>query len=97
MKEIAFQMLFQSVVATILSLYLFGKAVSILGASAGAAFGALVPAMAALLAIPIVGETPSPSDWAGILAVSLGVYLASGGPLWRPRGMVLPADATEGT
>jgi drug/metabolite transporter (DMT)-like permease len=96
-KEIAFQMLFQSVVATIPSLYLFGKAVSILGASAGAAFGALVPAMAALLAIPIVGETPSPSDWAGILAVSLGVYLASGGPLWRPRGMVLPADATEGT
>jgi drug/metabolite transporter (DMT)-like permease len=90
-------MLFQGIVATILSLYLFGKAVSILGASAGAAFGALVPAMAALLAIPILGEAPSPSDWGGILAVSLGVYLASGGPLWWPRGMGLPAGATART
>ena len=94
-RDIAFQMVFQGIMATILSLYLFGKTVSILGASAGAAFGALVPAMAALLAIPILGETPSPSDWAGILAVSLGVYLASGGPLWRPTWMVLPAGATE--
>ncbi|MCB8823431.1 DMT family transporter [Microvirga rosea] len=96
-KEIAFQMMFQGIVATILSLYLFGKAVSILGASAGAAFGALVPAMAALLAIPILGEAPSPGDWGGILAVSLGVYLSSGGPLWRRTRMVLPVDATEGT
>ncbi|MBM1169956.1 DMT family transporter [Microvirga arabica] len=96
-EDIAFQMVFQGIVATILSLYLFGKAITILGASAGAAFGALVPAMAALLAIFILEETPSPSDWAGILAVSLGVYLASGAPLWRPVRRAPPAGAAERT
>lgn len=84
--ELAFQALYQGVIATIVSFYVFAKAVETLGASAGAAFGALVPALAALLAIPILGELPSPQDWLGILAVTLGVYLASGGPLpWRRR------------
>jgi drug/metabolite transporter (DMT)-like permease len=81
LSDIAFQAVFQGIVATILSLFLFGKAISILGASAGAAFGALVPALSAVLAIPILNETPTAMDWLGILAVTLGVYLASGGPL----------------
>ncbi|TPQ45551.1 EamA/RhaT family transporter [Prosthecomicrobium hirschii] len=83
--ELVFQAIFQGVVATILSLVLFAKAVSILGPSSGAAFGALVPAVSTLLAIPILGEIPAPLDWFGILAVTLGVYLASGGPLPRLR------------
>jgi hypothetical protein len=35
---------------------LYGRAVAILGASGGAAFGALVPALSALLAIPLLDE-----------------------------------------
>ncbi len=85
MSDILFQAAFQGAVATVLSLYLYGKAITILGGSAGAAFGALVPALSALLAIPILHEIPSTVDWFGVLAVSFGVYLASGGPLppWR--------------
>lgn len=79
--DMLFQATFQGLAATVLSLFLYGKAITMLGGSAGAAFGALVPALAALLAIPIMHEIPSAVDWFGVLAVSLGVYLASGGPL----------------
>ncbi|MBN9886676.1 DMT family transporter [Pelagibaca abyssi] len=83
LADIATQAIYQGLLATVVSLTLFGRAVAILGASSGAAFGALVPAMAALLAIPMLGELPSASDWAGIAAITLGVYLASGGPIPR--------------
>jgi len=84
--DIATQAIYQGLLATVVSLTLFGRAVAILGASSGAAFGALVPAMAALLAIPMLGEVPSASDWTGIAAISFGVYLASGGPLPHRKG-----------
>jgi drug/metabolite transporter (DMT)-like permease len=84
--ETATQAVFQSVLVTIVSLVLYGRAIAILGASGGAAFGALVPALSALFAIPLLGEWPSGSDWVGIVLVSAGVYLASGGPFpSRPR------------
>jgi len=47
--------------------------------SAGAAFGALVPVLSALLAIPLLGEWPSSADWAGIVVIATGVFLATGG------------------
>ncbi len=81
LADIAVQAFFQGVIVTIVSLVLYGRAIIILGASGGAAFGALVPAMSALLAIPLPGESPGESDWVGIVLISAGVYLASGGPL----------------
>jgi drug/metabolite transporter (DMT)-like permease len=83
----AFQALFQGVAVTIVSVVLYGRAVLILGSSGGAAFGALVPALSALLAIPLLDEWPSETDWVGIALISGGVYLASGGPLPRPRAI----------
>jgi len=77
--DIISQALFQGVFTAILALYLFGKAVSILGSSIGVSFGALVPGLAAIFAIPILGEYPSVFDWTGIAIVTVGVYLASGG------------------
>jgi hypothetical protein len=41
---------------TVLSLVLYGRAVLILSASAGSAFGALVRALSALIAIPLLGN-----------------------------------------
>ena len=79
--DLAVQALFQGILVTIVSIVLYGRAVVILGASAGAAFGALVPALSALLAIPLLGEWPQATDWAAIIVISAGVYLASGGPL----------------
>jgi drug/metabolite transporter (DMT)-like permease len=40
--------------------------------------------MTAVLAIPILGEWPTIMDWIAIAAISVGVYVVSGGPL--PRG-----------
>jgi drug/metabolite transporter (DMT)-like permease len=87
LADIAFQAIFQGVLVTIVSLLLYARAVAILGASGGAAFGALVPALSALFAIPLLGEWPSETDCVAIALVSVGVYLASGGPLpgWPPR------------
>jgi drug/metabolite transporter (DMT)-like permease len=87
LADLTIQALFQGVAVTILSLVLYGRAVVILGASGGAAFGALVPALSALFAIPLLGEWPSKPDWAGIALITAGVYLASGGPSpsWKHR------------
>jgi drug/metabolite transporter (DMT)-like permease len=79
--ELAFQTIFQGVLVTIVSLLLYGRAVALLGAAGGAAFGALVPALSALIAIPLLAEWPSATDWLAIVVISAGVYLASGGPL----------------
>ena len=81
LADLTGQALFQGVLVTIVSLLLYGRTVAILGASGGAAFGALVPALSALFAIPLLGEWPGETDWAGIILISAGVYLASGGPL----------------
>ena len=58
-----------------------GYAVALIGPSASAAIISLGPVIAALLAIPILHEWPSLTDWIGIAVISAGVYLASGGPL----------------
>jgi drug/metabolite transporter (DMT)-like permease len=80
-RDVALQAIVQGVLTAILSLLLYGRAVSILGASSGAAFAALCPAMTALFAIPILGEWPTLTDWLAIVLISTGVYFVSGGPL----------------
>ena len=79
--DIALQAFVQGVLTAVISYILYGRAVSILGASSGAAFAALCPAMTALLAIPILGEWPSAIDWTAIVLITAGVYFVSGGPL----------------
>jgi drug/metabolite transporter (DMT)-like permease len=82
---IALQAVVQGVLTAVISYLLYGSAVRILGASSGAAFAALCPAMTALMAIPVLGEWPSAVDWVAIVVISAGVYVVSGGPLpiWR--------------
>jgi drug/metabolite transporter (DMT)-like permease len=81
LTDIALQAFIQGFLAAIIALVLYGRAVSILGASGGAAFPALCPAMIAVLAIPILGEWPTAIDWIAIILISAGVYVVSGGPL----------------
>lgn len=68
----------QSVGSGLLSMAAYSFAVRRLGAAPAAAFGALTPALTALLAIPLLGEWPETVTWIGIIAVSLGVALANG-------------------
>jgi len=86
-SDIGLQAFVQGILTAIISLMLYGRAVSILGASSGAAFAALCPAMTALMAIPVLGEWPQRLDWAAIVLISAGVYILSGGPLpqWLQR------------
>ena len=37
--------------------------------------------MTALMAIPVLGEWGVAIDWMGIILISIGVYVVSGGPL----------------
>jgi drug/metabolite transporter (DMT)-like permease len=80
---IALQAFVQGYLTAVISYLLYGRAIAILGASSGAAFAALCPAITALLAIPILGELPPAIDWVAISVISVGVYVVSGGPL-RP-------------
>jgi drug/metabolite transporter (DMT)-like permease len=82
-SDLGLQALVQGVLTAIVSLLLYGRAVAILGASSGAAFAALCPAMTAVFGIPILGEWPKPIDWMAISLISAGVYIVSGGPLPR--------------
>jgi drug/metabolite transporter (DMT)-like permease len=88
LTQFAIQAFFQGILVTIVALALYGRAVAILGASEAAAWGALVPALSALFAIPVLGEWPSRTEWLAIILISAGVYLASGGPRATSR---LPA------
>ena len=82
-EDLALQAIVQGLLTAIVSLVFYGRAVSLLGASSGAAFAALSPAMTAVMAIPILGEWPNTMDWIAIAAISVGVYVVSGGPLPR--------------
>jgi drug/metabolite transporter (DMT)-like permease len=77
--DVALQAIVQGLLTAIVALLLYGRMVSILGATGGAAFVALTPAMTALLGISVLGEWPSSSDWIALAVISVGVYLVSGG------------------
>ncbi|MBR1197005.1 DMT family transporter [Bradyrhizobium sp. AUGA SZCCT0240] len=79
--DLALQAIVQGLLTAIISLVFYGRAVNLLGASSGAAFAALCPAMTAVMAIPILGEWPTAMDWIAISGISVGVYVVSGGPL----------------
>lgn len=78
MEAIVIQTVYQGIFVSIVSLFAYARAVSILGASLGASFASLVPVLAMLAAIPLLGEVPKPIDYLGIAAVTIGVFLSSG-------------------
>src|SRR5499427_5675925 len=89
--DIALQAIVQGVLTAVVALLLYGRMVRLLGATAGAAFVALTPAMTAVIGIPILGEWPSAIDWLAIAMISSGVYAVSGGPFrnLERRGLFL--------
>ena len=72
------QTVYQGIFVSIISLFAYARSVSILGASLGASFASLVPVLAMLTAIPLLGEWPRASDYIGIAAITFGVFLSSG-------------------
>jgi drug/metabolite transporter (DMT)-like permease len=54
--DIALQAIVQGVLTAIVALLLYGRMVSLLGATSGAAFVALTPVMTGLIGIPVLGD-----------------------------------------
>lgn len=76
--ELAGQLVAQGLFSGLLAMASYGFSVRALGAARASAFSALTPVIAALLAIPLLGEIPDLLTWFGIAAVVSGVALASG-------------------
>lgn len=75
LQVVVLQGLFQGMGPGFLALIIFAMMAYHLGPGPTAAFSAAVPATATLLAIPVLGEIPTPMEWAGILTVSVGLAL----------------------
>lgn len=72
------QAVLQGFLSGVVGLVLYGYAIDRLGASRAAALSPLGPVLAAILAIPLLGEIPSLNAVLGIGLATLGVLLASG-------------------
>lgn len=77
-REVLFQLLVQGLLSGVVALVAFGIAIERLGSSRAAAFTGLVPALAALIAVPALGEHPDTAAIIGVAATGVGVVLASG-------------------
>ncbi|WP_237213754.1 DMT family transporter [Falsiroseomonas oryziterrae] len=72
---VAFHFVYQGALATVLAGFLFTRAVTAIGAARTTAVTALVPAMAALAAWPLLGEALGVVGLAGVALVSAGMIL----------------------
>lgn len=72
------QVVVHGLFAGLLAVMAFGRAVQTLGASRAALFPALVPAVALLVGIPVVGELPTVRELAGAALASIGLVVAMG-------------------
>ncbi len=76
LTENLIQVVVQGVFAGAGAIYLFTRAVVLLGAGRAASFPALVPAMTLVLGFFILGEVPTVMQIAGLVAVFIGFRLA---------------------
>jgi drug/metabolite transporter (DMT)-like permease len=71
------QGIYQGLVTSIVALSLVTYAVRTLGAQRTALFSPLVPVLTTFLAIPLLGEIPTPLQWAGVAIVVAGMLSAA--------------------
>jgi drug/metabolite transporter (DMT)-like permease len=76
--DIAVQAVIQGLGSGLVALILYNIGIARLGASRAAAFVALVPALATLIAIPLLKEIPDTASIVGVVTTGAGVLLASG-------------------
>jgi drug/metabolite transporter (DMT)-like permease len=72
---VLFQALFQGLGPGFFAIIFFALAAIHLGPTPTAGFSAAVPACASVLAMPVLGEFPTPIEWSGIIVVTIGLGL----------------------
>jgi drug/metabolite transporter (DMT)-like permease len=85
-EEISLQVVYQGILMSGVALVTFNRAVATLGSAAATAIIALVPVVASVLAVPILGEVPTSTEWLAIMIIASGVLLAA----WPPPRSTLP-------
>lgn len=78
--EVAVQAIYQGVGVAIVALALYAWSIRVLGPATASLLMPLIPVFGVLLAIPTLGEIPTPVQAVGIVAVSGGMALAA---RWR--------------
>ena len=77
--ELVWQIVWQGLLIGCISLVALNHAITRLGAERSSALVALVPVVSAILALVFLGEVPSMTEVAAILAISAGVSIAATG------------------
>lgn len=72
------QLVVQGLLAGVLAIVAFAKAVQLLGGARAAVFPAMVPAVAIIIGVPMTGEIPTLPQLLGLALVSVGSLLAIG-------------------
>lgn len=75
-QDLLGQAVFQGVLIGVVSIFVYSKAVAILGTTETAFFTAAVPGVTALAAIPLLSEWPSFVAWTGVAIVTSGMFVA---------------------
>lgn len=71
------QALFQGVINTIVGLWLWGSAITVVGMSRTQLYPPLIPVVGALMAVPIIGEVPGPIQTIGVVLIVSGLGLSA--------------------
>lgn len=77
-QQAVFQAGYQGVLNSVFALLCFNRAIALLGAATTSAFLPLIPVIATVGAIPLLGDVPGGLDWLGITLATAGVLLSSG-------------------
>ncbi|WP_375589195.1 DMT family transporter [Hoeflea alexandrii] len=77
--DIAFQAVFQGIISGLISMYAFSRALRLIGARASV-LSALTPGVAAVLAVPVLGQVPQVSDTLALCVVVMGLVIWNIGP-----------------
>lgn len=85
-QDVLLQGFYQGVVATVIAMLLYMRAVATIGPAAMGAMMALVPALASVLAVPVLGELFTPQTLLALGLSTAGAFLAAG--LWNARHKV---------
>lgn len=78
-SDIAFQAVFQGIISGVISIYAFGRALRLIGGQASG-LSALTPGVAAVLAVPVLGQVPQVSDAFALGVVVMGLFIWNIGP-----------------